>query len=173
MLFELIAAFSIGAGAAGLVMLVNWALGGVLPRFAVPVAAGLAMIGFGVWSEYSWFDRQRANLGDGFAVVYRHSAPSPLRPWTYLHPFVSRFSAVDTAGAQRNPNVPGQVMSQILLMERYSPTTSVPLIVDCRGNRHAYLVDGVGLDAAGRVEGADWRALDDQDPLRAALCPAA
>jgi hypothetical protein len=60
MFLELIAAFAAAFVAAGIVLAVNMATGGRLPRWAMPVAAGAAMLGYAVWSEYSWFARTRS-----------------------------------------------------------------------------------------------------------------
>lgn len=69
MFLELIATFIAGFAAAGVMMLVNRMSGGRLPRWLVPVVAGLAMIGTTIASEYNWFDRTRGTLPNGFEVV--------------------------------------------------------------------------------------------------------
>ncbi|MEP0154063.1 MAG: hypothetical protein ABJE81_05245, partial [Pseudophaeobacter sp.] len=61
MFLELIAVIFAGIAVAGVVMLVNNVTGARLPRWLAPVAAGLAMIGVTVTSEYSWYSRTLAS----------------------------------------------------------------------------------------------------------------
>ena len=172
MIFEFAAAVAMGFAAAGIVLAINWTTGGLLPRFATPAAAGLAMIAFGAWSEYSWFDRQRASLPEGMAVVLAKADASPLRPWTYLSPYVTRFAVVDQAGAQTNAEQPGLLLTSVYLFARYTPTRRVPVLIDCSGGRRADLLDNAGFAQSGAVREEDWRDLARDDPLLEALCPA-
>ncbi|MEM9724906.1 MAG: hypothetical protein AAF909_05510 [Pseudomonadota bacterium] len=171
MLLEFVAAIAAAFAAAGVVMALNWLLGGRLPRVALPIAAGAAMLGYGVWSEYSWFDRTSGGLPDGMAVTFTHAEPSAFRPWTYVSPFVSRFSAIDAAGARTNPGAPGKVLADLYLFARYAPTAKAPILVDCDGRRRAEAT-GAQFNEAGGVASAEWRALEPTDPLLAALCAA-
>jgi len=52
------------------------------PRWLVPVAAGIGLIGTTVWLEYDWFRRVGAELPPGFVVVDARATSNPLRPWT-------------------------------------------------------------------------------------------
>ena len=69
MFLELIATFAAGAGAAGLVLVLNLMTGGRLPRWAMPVAAGLAMLGVAISNEASWGARTAQGLPEGLVVV--------------------------------------------------------------------------------------------------------
>ena len=113
MFLELIAVFAAGFGAAGLVLCLNIITRGRLPKWVMPVAAGAAMIGFTIWSEYTWYPRTLLTLPEGIEVAetYEHSAF--YRPWTYAKPFVNRFLAVDQATLRRNDQVEGQVMASV------------------------------------------------------------
>ena len=64
MVLELMATFCAGLGAAGLMMVLGliWK---PMPRWLIPAMGGLAMIGFTIWSEYSWGDRTAGNLPEG------------------------------------------------------------------------------------------------------------
>lgn len=170
MLIELIATFALGVGAAGTAMLLRRIVGDAIPRYAVPFAAGLAMIGFTLWSEYSWYSRTVSALPPKVVVTQSHAESSSYRPWTYLKPFVSRFAAVDQASIRRNDRLPGHVLINILLFTRHGPTASLPLLIDCVGNRRADIVDGVTFDADGAATGADWYPIPPEDPLIGAAC---
>ena len=69
MFLELIATVFAGLAVAGVVMLVNRMTGGKLPRWFVPVAAGLGMIGTTISNEYSWYDRTVATLPEGLEIA--------------------------------------------------------------------------------------------------------
>jgi len=173
MLMELIAAAAAGFLGAGVAMILRKATGGRLPRASVPVAAGLAILGLAVWSEYTWYGRMSASLPDDVVVTTTHETSSPLRPWTYAAPFVTRFATVDRASIRRNDEVPDQLMVDVLLFARHAPPARVPVLVDCAQGRRADIADGMTFDERGAVADADWRALPAGDPLVAAVCPAA
>ncbi len=170
MAFELIAAFVAGLGAAGLVMMLRRLTGNRLPRWLTPATAGLAMIGYGIWTEYAWFGRTTAALPDGVEIVSINRTPSVFRPWTYAAPFVDRFAAVDLAAAQRHDAAPGQVLVDVMLIARWGPRARVPVLVDCQGARRADLIDGAEFGADGRILDPDWRPLGGDDPLIATVC---
>ena len=167
---EVLAAIALGLGVGGIAMLARRLAGGLIPRAAVPAAAGLAMLGFAVWSEYSWFERQAASLPAGMTVVSSVRESSSWRPWTWAAPYVTRFAAVDVAGARRNDRLPGHVMANVYLFARHAPPAVLPQIVDCAGGRRAELTGDVGFDESGRPEGVRWIDLTGDDPLHRALC---
>lgn len=172
MILELIATVTFGAGAAGLALLLRKIAPSVAPRFLIPAAAGVAMLGFTIWSEYAWYGRQSATLPEGVVVAATHAAPSTLRPWTYLKPYVSRFAAVDVGGARRHSGAPGQMIAQVYLFERHTPPASLPVLFDCAGARRAALADGARFAETGAVTGVDWSEVGADDPLLSAACAA-
>lgn len=170
MLMELIATFVLGIAAAGTVMILRRFSPARLPRWATPVAAGLAMIGFTLWSEYSWFSRTEAALPDSFEIVTRHEHSSIFRPWTQVAPFIDRFSAIDKNALRRNDQVAGQIMAEVLMVTRNSGNARLPVLIDCLGTRRADLSDGMKFDEAGVLLDADWYQLTSDDPLLKTVC---
>ena len=61
MIWEFVATLSAGIGAAGIMMMIRLFIK-KLPKWLVPAAAGLGMIGFQVYSEYTWFSHTRSLL---------------------------------------------------------------------------------------------------------------
>jgi hypothetical protein len=170
MFLELIATFFFGFAAAGVVMILNKALGGRLPRPLIPIAAGAAMIGFTIWNEYNWYPQTLAKLWDGVEVVQETEKSTFYQPWSYLKPYVIRFSAVDLANAKRNEKFPDQAIVDLLLLERWAPTQRVPIAVDCAASMSANLADGMEFDDSGALVGVDWVSLEADDPLLARVC---
>lgn len=172
MFLELIATVIAGIGAAGVVMLLIRA-GVGLPRWSVPVVAGLAMIAATITSEYGWYDRTRANLPDGLTVVDTVESRALYRPWTYLFPYVNRFAALDVATLKRNPARPGERIGDLYFFGRWQAVQKLPILLDCTGQRRASLADGAEFDADGTVTDARWIETGADDPVLAAGCGAA
>ncbi len=170
MLLEFIAAIALGLGTAGLVMGINFASGKRLPAWLVPASAGLAMIAFMIYMEYSWAERTKAGLPEGVVVTASSSDSMWYRPWTYLKPLTLRMVAVDTRRNRTHAEAPDQVMTSVLLLGRWMPTRAIPVVFDCAGQRRADLHAGVELAADGQLVGADWRRLQPDDPALRAAC---
>lgn len=170
MFLELIATFVFGFAAAGVVLLVNWMTGRRLPRWLMPVAAGAAMIGFAIWSEYNWYPRTAGQLPEEVVIVSTNESRAIYRPWTYVVPYIDRFSAIDTSRALTNEAQPGQVIVPMIFLGRWAPGSEIPVIVDCSGSRRAELADGISFDDSGAVAGARWIEVDETDPLLRAAC---
>ncbi|CUH62440.1 hypothetical protein TG4357_00106 [Thalassovita gelatinovora] len=170
MFLELIATFVAGIAAAGVMLLLNKGMGGRLPRWLIPVAAGAAMIAATISNEYGWYGRTTSGLPSEIVVAQTVESKAMYRPWTYLHPFVTRFMAVDTASIRTNPAVPDQKMVDLLFFGRWSPVRSLPVLVDCANRRQALLAAGAAFDEAGQVTDAVWSALAPEHGLFVALC---
>ncbi|MEM1313092.1 MAG: hypothetical protein AAGI51_00950 [Pseudomonadota bacterium] len=169
MIFELIAAVVAALSGAGIALLARRMVP-ASPKWIVPVAAGAAMLGYSIWSEYTWRDRTVAALPEGVVVMEEIESRAMWRPWTYAAPQVLRFSAVDAAAARRNPDVPSMVMANVILMQRFAPTIVAPVLVDCAEGRRADIADGVEFDDDGAPLVEAWRPMAEEEPLRAALC---
>ncbi len=167
MFFDLIAAIFAGFAAAGVVLLFGRRH---LPRWAAPVAAGAAMLGFTVWAEYTWFDRTAGSLPEGVVVTETATKTAFWQPWTYARPMVHRFVALDRAATRRNDKLPTQRLTDLLLFERWAAVNAVPVVFDCAAHRRAPMVEGVEFGADGQIEGVVWAALDASDPTLKAAC---
>lgn len=171
MFLELIATFVAGFAVAGVVLLLNKILGGALPRWSMPVAAGFAMIAFTIYNEYNWFARTKENLPEGLVIVETVESRAFYRPWTYAHPFVERFVAVDQATVKTH-TATGQKLADVYLFGRWAPVHKIPVLADCKGGRQAPLIDAVSFEEDGTVTGADWADMPENDPTQAAICGA-
>lgn len=172
MLITLISTFLIGGCAALAVLIVNHLGGKIagfrLPGWAMPVAVGLAMIVFTIWSEYTWYGRTMAQLPETMAVASAPEERNFYRPWTYVAPLVSRFIAVDRAPAQGGGDTPFATRAHVFA--RWSPVRTIPVAVDCAGGRRADLIGGGQVTADGTLAGADWLVVPPDDPLMRAAC---
>ncbi|MEP3049548.1 MAG: hypothetical protein ABJL55_16985 [Roseibium sp.] len=170
MFLELIATFVAGVAAAGLVMLVNKTLGGRLPRWFAPVAAGAAMILTTISNEYGWYGRTKDALPDGIVIAQTVESRAFYRPWTYVWPFVERFVAVDTATARSHADQTGIKLADVYFFGRWSTVNKLPVLADCPGSRRAALADGISFESDGIINGADWIDVPKGDPIVSVMC---
>ncbi|MFT6169441.1 MAG: hypothetical protein ACJAR9_001560 [Celeribacter sp.] len=167
MLLEFIATLSLGAGAAGIVLLVQKLTGGTLPRWAMPAAAGLAMFAFAVWSEYSWSARSMKALGPDAVVASEVKQKQIWRPWTFFAPVTTRliaFSGTDIL------DIDGTVVVDMYLLSRWQDGAVVPAAFDCLLNRRADLFNGRGDDIETTLKSADWLAVGADDLVLRTAC---
>lgn len=169
MLFELIAVISAGFVGGGAALIARRILKR-LPRAAIPVAAGAAMLIVAITLEYSWFDRTREALPDSAVVALTHENRAPWRPWTYVRPYVDRFIVVDGASTRTNEAAPGQRMVDLVVFARWNAPTRVRAVFDCRDGRRADIGPGVTLGEGGTLEGATWYDTDLNHPVARAAC---
>lgn len=166
MFLELIATFAAGIGAAAAVLVLAHLSGGRLPRYAAPAAAGLAMLAYAIWSEYSWAARMAGTLPEGVEVIHEVAESKPWKPWTYAVPQVTRFVVLDRAGVQSNPAVPGVFLVDVYLFARWNPPARLPQFVDCPNRARAEVTEA----ALANPSRAAWRRAPEDDPLLEALC---
>jgi hypothetical protein len=170
MLLEFIATIAIGFGAAGVVMIFNWVVGGRLPKWLIPVAAGMGMIGFVVWSEYSWAGRVIATLPEEASVVSRNEHTAWFRPWTYIWPITNRITLIDHRFTRHHEDFPHLVQTAVVLLGRWEPGRRLPVVFDCERHLRADLRENVIITETGEFEGAEWLRLDPDAPMLRAAC---
>ncbi|WP_291727153.1 hypothetical protein [Leisingera sp. F5] len=169
MFLELIAVIFAGIAAAGVVMLLGKFLGGRLPRWLAPVAAGLAMIAATITSEYGWYPRTAAALPDGLVVAETVENQSFYRPWTYAVPYVDRFAALDTATMKTHADHPQIYLGELYFFGRWAPVSKLPVWLDCGGGRRA-LAAGDAEFSGGLPENLDWVGGGSSDPVLTTAC---
>lgn len=171
MLFELIAAVVAGVAVAGIASGLRWMSRGLLPKWIVPAAGGIAMFTYAVWSEYTWFDRLTNAMPRGVVVTWKNTDQSFWRPWSYYRPVINRFTAVDVSGARRHPQQPDQVMVDVVLSARWRTSIVVKTVFDCANARRVDLIgEAVTIADDGAIAGADWVGLSADDPVLVAVC---
>lgn len=169
MALELISAL-VAAAALGLLV---WAIRRkvqAIPRWLVPVAAGAGLIGTTVWLEYTWFDRVSRALPQGFVVADARAEGSPLRPWTYVFPLTTAFTALDATKIARHPEQSTMVIAPVFAFARWQNPQNALVVFDCAGNRRVPVAEGVEIGADGTLSGSEWVVLESRDDLQEAAC---
>ncbi|CTQ31896.1 hypothetical protein [Jannaschia rubra] len=169
MMFELIAVLLAGVAAGGVALLARRAIRR-LPRWLVPVAAGLAMLLAAVSLEYSWYDRTASALPAGVEVALANENRQFWRPWTYARPFVDRFIAVDRGAIRTNDNAAGQRLADLYVFGRWVPARRMRAIFDCEQSRRADLAGDTVMDDGGTVAEDAWIGVPADDPVLQAVC---
>lgn len=170
MFLTIIGAIVLAVAIAGVVQLAYRVAGRKPPRGTLPLAAGLALVVFFIWNDYSWYQRTAGELPDEVKVARTYPSTSKLQPWTYIKPHVTRFSAVDTASLKRNDKAPGYVLADIFLIERYVPTIKTAQLYDCDGNRRTDIMEGTALGDDGLPDNAQWYDLEAGDAFKTLIC---
>ncbi len=166
MFLELVATFVAGFGAAGVVLLLNRITAGRLPGWAMPAAAGAAMIGVTIWSEMTWASRTVDGLPDGFEVAETVPNSAWWRPWTLVWPQTMRLMAVDTGSIRTNEAARDTRLVDLYLFARWQPVNRVPQLVRCSEPARANVTDA----ALAEPQGADWRPVPDNSNLIRLAC---
>ena len=169
MFIDLAATVSAGLGLAGLALMLRVLSGRRLPGWTIPAAAGSGMILFAIWNEYTWYPRTVAALPEGVVVARAIDETAPWRPWSYIRPIVTRFSAVDARATRTNPDRPGEVLATVVLIGRWSASATLPVIFDCTGHRMAALSSDAQIPS-GEDAALDWTALPPDDEALAVAC---
>lgn len=170
MLIDFVSMVAAGFAAAGIVMGLNRLSGRRLPKWAMPAAAGLAMIGFTIWNEYSWAERNRALYPDTAVVTFENARSDFWRPWTFVAPVTTRMSVLDRGPEAGLPADPGPDMrhAKVYLMERWKTSYGLTVLFDCANARR------VDASAEGATEAdlaaAEWLEIDPEDPALRAAC---
>jgi hypothetical protein len=97
MFWHLIALVFVGLGSAGIGFLLRTLSRKTLPKWIIPVCAGIGMLSYQVFNEYTWMEHKQTLLPADSVVIEVEQGTNFWRPWTYIYPMTQAFSLVDTA----------------------------------------------------------------------------
>jgi hypothetical protein len=143
---------------------------GSLPKWMVPAAAGVGMLGFAIWNEYTWFDRVTAALPAQVILVSAPQDRAVYRPWTYIVPLTTRFVALDRTSMVLSQGNADLRVASAVVVQRWTATQRVPMAFDCVAAKRADLFEGASLGDNGTLVGAQWRDVGADDRLLRAAC---
>ncbi len=166
--FLLFGTIVLGLGTAGVVMLGFRATGRPAPRWAPPLAAGLAMMSFYIWMEYAWFQRIANQLSGRVVVVETYSRSVWWQPWSLLRPQVVRFSAIDRESVE--PVGEDLARVELWLVDRFTGSAHVGQVYDCDEPRRLDVAEETRFGEQGRPVDGDWRRIAPDDPHRLTAC---
>ena len=169
MLLTLVGAIVFGIAVAGTLLLAINVLRVPIPRWSIPAAAGLSVLGFSIYLDYTWFGRLEAALSPRSVIAETYGDASPFKPWTFLARPTTRFVAVDAESLKRVRGAPNVVQAIVVGVARWQPTWTRPMLFDCARPRRADLAAAPVVGADGELVGVDWVVVDPEDGLRLAV----
>ncbi|MBX2829882.1 MAG: hypothetical protein KTR23_01685 [Rhodospirillales bacterium] len=161
----------VGFASAGVVMLLFRLWGRKAPKYVVPFVAAIAMFGYMIWDEYSWFERYEARLPATITIVQTFADENPFAPWTLISAPINRFTAIDRDKLITNPENPDEKRVTTLLLKKGGETLALTHLVDCSQAKRGYITPDTELDGNGFPTKMDeWFDIGADDPFRAAVC---
>ncbi|MGA6098177.1 hypothetical protein ACPESN_09885 [Stutzerimonas marianensis] len=168
MIWHLIAAIVAAVAGAGIALLLRSLTRKRLPKWIIPVFAGLGMFSYTVYYEYSWFDAKQARLPEGAVVVASEEGSMLWRPWTLAYPMPLVYTVLDRANAQIQDTDQGRVARFVLYrfekQHLVSTVKSLPYQALCAERVMFQLND------AGEAKVQSVAELDEQGALYQAIC---
>lgn len=137
------------------------------------LAMGLAWGLVSAQADYNWArPLERMLPADRMIEIGRTHAPHPAHPWTHLAVPLRTVTLLDRGSVVSVG--PGSGWQRVTLVSfvRMAPPRIEELLVDCPRGRRARLA-GTALRGDERPVGLRWQPLPPDDPLAAAVCPAA
>jgi hypothetical protein len=166
MFWNLVATIFAGLGAAGIALAIRSLTMKKTPKWIIPVFAGLGMMTYQVYIEYTWFEHMESRLPEGALVVSTEEKQVLWRPWSYFFPQITGFTVLDEGSIVRDTSNP-----EILRMHLYRFDQTY----GGRVSEGAYLGNCatnelVPLNKNGRPEPSAMQRLPDSDPLLTEVC---
>jgi len=166
MFWIFVATIFCGLGAAGVALGIRAITRNRAPRWIIPVFAGGGMLAYLIYGEYTWYDHKKALLPEEAVVVDTESDPILWRPWTFVFPYVTAFSTVDTGSISRD-TANADIVRFTLYRFEQKLTDSVTYrvhLIHCGARELVPL----GSDGAPRVD--RMKVLDEDTPLLRTVC---
>lgn len=121
MIWHLIAVLITGLSMGGIAVLLRKISRNRIPRWVIPIAAGLGMLAYQAYYDYTWFDWKKSQLPDGAILLEEQRNSNFFRPWSYVFPAVNYFAFID--GEHRTFRQEGQHLVQYIRYELYHEHT--------------------------------------------------
>lgn len=118
MFWNFVATIICGLGAAGIALGIRSATRKRAPKWIIPVFAGLGMMGYQIYMEYTWYDQITARLPQSSVVVSKEAAAEYWRPWSFAIPQVNRITILDRDSIRAAPTAPDTFQFRLYLIRQ-------------------------------------------------------
>ncbi|ROT98297.1 hypothetical protein EB809_14195 [Marinobacter sp. R17] len=166
MFWNFVATVFAGLGAAGLALGIRAATRQKAPRWLIPVFAGIGMLSYLAYNEYTWHTVTQSRLPEGAVVVNEETQSVIWRPWSLIVPQVVRFTVLDTHSVKPDPTNPEVVSFYLYRFERtYTDSVKEQVyLLNCNSQ------ELVPVDDDGKANTKGLRQLSDGDRLLGQVC---
>lgn len=158
MLWEIIATASAGIGAAGIALVIRF-LFKKSPKWLVSVFAGMGVLLFAIYSEYSWASYTQSRLPQGSVVVAEIPHTAFYKPWSYIKPQILQFVVADKTGVQSLDNQPHIKQVPLYFFERRMKAHQLTILVNCQSQ-----------EQTSQINSNDWSKLTYTQNIIKAVC---
>lgn len=166
MFWTFIATVICGLGAAGIALGIRAVLRERAPKWIIPVFAGAGMLGFLIYGEYTWFELKQSRLPEEAIIVDTETEGILWRPWTFIAPYVTAFSTVDTKSIRQFGE-----SSEMINFTLYRFEQKVTDAVSHRVHiMHCGTRELVPLDSEGKPRVDNMKQLEPEDRLYKTVC---
>lgn len=167
MIWHLVAAFVVGIACAGIALFLRKLSGQRLPKWIIPVCAGIGMLGYQVYTEYDWFDHKVRSLPVGSVVVSEEAKASFWRPWTFVFPMTTAFTVLDVNNVNKRL-VENQNIVELMLYrfekQHVDRVRNQPYVLNCDSREFVPIKENLQLNLE------EARMLSGEDPVYKAVC---
>ncbi len=170
MIWHLIAAIIAGVAGAGIGLLLRSLTRKRLPKWIIPVFAGLGMLSYTIHYEYTWFETKQARLPEGTVVVSSEEGEMLWRPWTMVYPMPLSYTVLDQANAQIQDTAQGRIARFVLY--RFDKQHLISTVTSQRYQLICSEKAMFRLNDAGQAKAETLTELDADSPLFLHICGA-
>ncbi|WP_210395745.1 hypothetical protein [Motiliproteus sediminis] len=167
MIWNLVALVFAGIGAAGIGLTLRSLSRKKLPKWIVPVFAGIGMLSYQIYSEYTWYEHKQAQLPPESEVIATQQGQMIWRPWSYLYPLTTGFTVLDSSSFKVTQVQDDLVAEFVLYQFERSHADNViaaPHLLNCSNGQMLKLTEERKPDLSSLKE------LAEADPLRTRVC---
>lgn len=167
MFWNLVATIFAGLGAAGIALAIRSLTRKRAPKWLIPVFAGLGMMAYQVYIEYTWFDHMKSRLPQEAVVVSTQSESTWWRPWSYVMPQITSFTVLDRKSIRRDTAGQDEVVRFVLYRFRHTYGGRVSEGVYLANCNNGELVP---ISPEGKPQVDQMRKLEPDNTLRQSVC---
>ncbi|NLW05036.1 MAG: hypothetical protein GX029_07415 [Pseudomonadaceae bacterium] len=161
MIWQLLAVFISGLVVGGFAYLLIRISRNRLPRWIIPVAAGLGMLGYQAYYNYAWYDFKLGQLPERAIVLEEKRTSDFFRPWSYVYPAINYFTFID--GDTRVFEEDGKRLVQYIFFEMHQEhldrLESQYYALDCTKAEQMKLTDEGAFEPPYIIESVDRSGL--------------
>ncbi len=127
-----------------------------LPKFVLPMLAGLTMFSYNIYMSYSWIDRMVASYTPEVVVLKEYRSKSFFAPWTILVPRVSHFIAANTKKEPQLIEGTNVIEGALVAMQEHIDPENMSVLVNCDEGKVSIMPMEKVLAAESPLDVAQW-----------------